>query len=119
MFTGFADAGRRIAGRSASRVAAAAILGQVADKAVHHRVVRRVDELASQPSLADESGVEHLLQMEGERGRWHLQPLGNLPGGKTLRPSFNQQPVDGKPVIVGDGGKRRDNLVGIHGATFR
>lgn len=63
--------------------------------------------------------MEHLLQMEGERGRWHLQPLGNLPGGKTLRPSFNQQPVDGKPVIVGDGGKRRDNLVGIHGATFR
>ncbi len=105
--------------RDAVRFVAAAVFGQVADQAVHRGVVRRVDELASQSPLGDQTGMQHLLKVKGQGRRRHVEPFGDVAGGKAVSAFFDQQPVDGEPVIVGDSAKCGDNLFCVHVATFR
>jgi hypothetical protein len=58
--------------------------------------------------------MQHLLQVKGQRGGWHIELFGDLACRDTFRSALHQQPVRREAVIVGDGAKRRDNLFCVH-----
>jgi hypothetical protein len=104
-----------------AHLAAAAILGEVGDEAVHRGEVGGINDLPSEPPLRDEARLPHVLQMKGQgRGR-HIEPRGNIAGGQALRSLLDQHAVDGEAVVVGDRAERGHGLFRVHDgpATFR
>jgi hypothetical protein len=63
-FYGLRSLGWRAARRTRRFTVTAAILGQVADEAIHDGEVGRVKELATFASLRDQSGALQILKME-------------------------------------------------------
>jgi hypothetical protein len=52
--------------------------------------------------------------MEGESGRWKLHPLGDSPGGKSVRTRFDQQPEDAQPRLLRQGFEGDDSVARFH-----
>src|SRR5580693_5626682 len=74
-----------ITSRSAHAIAPAAVFGEIGDEPVHRREVGGIDELAAQPALGDEAGMNQLLQVKGKRRRRDADRLGDEAGREAFR----------------------------------
>src|SRR5690606_32040405 len=94
---------------------AAAILSEIRHPLAHEAAVRCVEKLAANPPLGEQPGARQVLQVERERGRHQPDALRNFPGRQSLRSLLDEEAENSQPVLVGEGGKRRDDLSCLHG----
>jgi len=85
--------------------AAAAVLGQVTDQAVHRIEVGAVPDEAAVLAGNDEAGAPELLQVERERRRRNVEPCRDLPGGQPLGRMLDQKPVDPETRVLRERGE--------------
>ena len=90
--------------------AAAAILGQVGDDAVHRVEVSGIDDETAFLARLNQSGAVQFLQVEGERRGRDGECLGHLAGGMPCRPGLNQQPKNREPGLLSQRTERGNDI---------
>src|SRR5207245_1395704 len=74
----------------------------------------RIDQLAAQPTLRDQSGMDELREVEGQRGPKDTKPLGDDTGRKTFRSDGHQQPKQVEPSVLRKRPEGRDRGFLVH-----
>jgi hypothetical protein len=110
--------GSGVAGGRATARAAAAILGEIADKGVHGGKIGGIDELSAQAAMRDETGMLQLLQVKGQRRRRHAEALGDCAGGKPAGSPLDQHAKDPKSVLVRYGAQCANRRLRLHRRTL-
>src|ERR1700730_1123852 len=94
--------------------AAAAILGQGGHQLAHRAVVGGIDQLPAQPPLGDQSSMDELLEMKGQRGRHNAQPFGNDAVSQSFGTARHEQPEQFETGFLGESAECCDRAFLIH-----
>lgn len=94
--------------------ALAAMLGQVADQAVHVTVLGAVDQVAALLLDGNEASVGQFLQVEGQGIAGHAELIGEDAGRASFRPGDDQGAEYTQSLRVGQRTQGGNGLIFIH-----